>query len=88
VLVDDEPNIREFVRRSLEKHAFKVKLATNGWEALVEFEQTIFVLVILDIMMPQMNPGKIFTHETLLRRVWGTDHSRDCEFILGDCDAK
>src|SRR5260221_31475 len=55
LVVDDEPNIREFVRRSLEKHAFKVKLATNGWEALAEFEQTTFVLVILDIMMPQMN---------------------------------
>src|SRR5713226_5897191 len=55
LVVDDEPNIREFVRRSLEKHAFKVKLATNGWEALAEFEQTTFNLVILDIMMPQMN---------------------------------
>ena len=55
LVVDDESNIREFVRRSLEKHAFKVKLATNGWEALAEFEQTPFVLVILDIMMPQMN---------------------------------
>ena len=55
LVVDDEPNIREFVRRSLEKHGFKVKLANNGWEALAEFEQTNFVLVILDIMMPQMN---------------------------------
>ncbi|GAC1449592.1 MAG: response regulator transcription factor [Ktedonobacteraceae bacterium] len=55
LVVDDEPNIREFVRRSLEKHAFKVKLASNGWEAMTEFEQTTFLLVILDIMMPQMN---------------------------------
>ncbi len=55
LVVDDEPNIREFVRRFLEKRAFKVKLASNGWEALAEFEQTTFVLVILDIMMPQMN---------------------------------
>ena len=55
LVVDDEPNIREFVRRSLEKHGFKVKLASNGWEALAEFEQTNVVLVILDIMMPQMN---------------------------------
>jgi DNA-binding response OmpR family regulator len=190
LVVDDEPNIREFVRRSLEKHGFKVKLATNGWDALAEFEQTNFVMVILDIMMPQMNglevcrrirqtsivpiivltalgdeadkiaalnqgaddyltkpfgvgellarvqavlrraswvdtprsvgtqrfgnieidfeqrlvwrdgervkftptefsllqelalhPGKIFTHETLLRRVWGTEHSRDAEYL-------
>ena len=55
LVVDDEPNIREFVRRSLEKHAFKVTLASNGWEALTAFEQTTFTLVILDIMMPQMN---------------------------------
>src|ERR1700726_1345583 len=55
LVVDDEPNIREFVRHTLEKHAFKVKLASNGWEALMEFEQTTFALVILDIMMPQMN---------------------------------
>ena len=190
LVVDDEPNIREFVRHTLEKHAFKVKLASNGWEALMEFEQTTFALVILDIMMPQMNglevcrrirqvstvpiitltalgdeadkvavlnlgaddyltkpfavgellarvqavlrrtswadtprsvgtqrlgnieidfeqrqvwrdgdnikftptefillqelalhPGKIFTHETLLRRVWGTEHCRDVEYL-------
>ena len=55
LVVDDEPNIREFVKRSLEKHSFKVKLATNGWDAITEFEQTSFLLVILDIMMPQMN---------------------------------
>jgi DNA-binding response OmpR family regulator len=55
LVVDDELNIREFVRRSLEKHAFKVKLAANGWEAITEFEQTTFILVILDIMLPQMN---------------------------------
>ncbi len=190
LVVDDEPNIRKFVRRSLEMHAFKVKLATNGWEALAEFEQLTFALVILDIMMPQMDglevcrrirqtsivpiiiltalgeetdkiaalnqgaddyltkpfgvgellarvqavlrraswadtprsvgtqrfgnieidfeqrqvwrdgervkftptefgllqelalhPGKIFTHETLLQRVWGTEHSRDAEYL-------
>ena len=28
-----------------------------------------------------LHPGKIFTHETLLRRVWGTKHSRDAEYL-------
>jgi len=28
-----------------------------------------------------LHPGKIFTHETLLRRVWGTEHSRDAEYL-------
>ena len=46
LVVDDEPNIREFVKRSLEKHGFKVKLANNGWDALAEFEHTNFVLLI------------------------------------------
>src|SRR5258708_36730651 len=55
LVVVDEPNSRELVSRSLEKHGFKVKLAANGWEALAEFEQTTFILGILDIMMPQMN---------------------------------
>ncbi len=190
LVVDDEPNIRTFVRHSLEKHAFKVSLATNGLEALAEFDQKTFALVILDIMMPGMNglevcrrirqvstvpiiiltalgeeadkiaaltqgaddyltkpfgvgelqarvlavlrraswadttrsvgtirfgnieidfeqrqvwlnservkftptefsllqelalnPGKVFTHETLLRRIWGTEHSRDAEYL-------
>ncbi len=190
LVVDDEPNIRTFVRHSLEKHGFKVNLATNGWEAIAEFEQKTFVLVILDIMMPGMNglevcrrirqvstvpiiiltalgeetdkiaaltqgaddyltkpfgvgelqarvlavlrraswadttrsvgtmrfgnveidfeqrqvwlnservkftptefsllqelalnPGKVFTHEALLRRIWGSEHSRDAEYL-------
>lgn len=55
LVVDDEPSIRAFVRHSLEKHSFKVSLATNGLEALAEFAQRTFALVILDIMMPQMD---------------------------------
>ncbi|HEV2583149.1 MAG TPA: response regulator transcription factor [Ktedonobacteraceae bacterium] len=190
LVVDDEQNILTFIRHSLEKHAFKVTTASNGWEALTEFEQKTFVLVILDIMMPRMDglevcrrirqistvpiiiltalgeeadkiaalnqgaddyltkpfgvgellarvqavlrraswadtprsvgtqrfgnieidfeqrlvwrdgervrltptefsllqelalhPGKVFTHEVLLRRVWGTEHSRDAEYL-------
>lgn len=190
LVVDDEQSIRTFVRHSLEKHAFKVCLASNGWDAMTEFVQRTFVLVILDIMMPGMdglevcrrirqtstvpiivltalgeeadkvaalnqgaddymtkpfgvgellarvqavlrraswadtprsvgtqrfgnieidfeqrqvwrdgerikftptefsllqelalNPGKVFTHEALLRRVWGTEHNRDAEYL-------
>lgn len=28
-----------------------------------------------------LHPGKVFTHETLLRRVWGAEHSRDAEYL-------
>jgi DNA-binding response OmpR family regulator len=55
LVVDDEPSIQDFVRHSLEVRSFKVSLANNGFEALTLFERSSFILVILDIMIPQMN---------------------------------
>src|SRR5712691_1302345 len=55
LVVDDEPGIQDFVRRNLELRSFKVSLASNGLEALSQFDQRNFVLVILDIMMPTMD---------------------------------
>ncbi len=55
LVVDDEPGIRDFIRRNLELRSFKVSLASNGLEALAQFDQTNMVLVILDIMMPNMD---------------------------------
>src|SRR6266568_2137847 len=55
LVVDDEPSIRDFIRRNLEMRSFKVTLASNGLEALAHFDQQTFVLVILDIMMPKMD---------------------------------
>lgn len=55
LVVDDEPSIQHFVRRNLELRAFKVSLATTGLEALAQFEQANFSLIILDIMMPGMD---------------------------------
>ncbi len=28
-----------------------------------------------------LHPGKIFTHEALLRRVWGPEYSREAEYL-------
>jgi two-component system KDP operon response regulator KdpE len=55
LVVDDEPSIRDFMRRSLEKHEFTVTLATDGEEALAAFERMTFAAVILDIIMPQLD---------------------------------
>jgi two-component system KDP operon response regulator KdpE len=55
LVVDDEPGIQDFVRRNLELRSFKVSLANSGWEAMALFDQANFVLVILDIMMPNMD---------------------------------
>ncbi|EFH82596.1 response regulator transcription factor [Ktedonobacter racemifer] len=55
LVVDDEPGIRNFIRRNLELRAFKVLLASDGLEALAHFDQANVVLVILDIMLPNMD---------------------------------
>ncbi len=55
LVVDDEPSIQHFIKRNLELRAFKVSLAINGLEALAQFEQANFSLIILDIMMPGMD---------------------------------
>ncbi len=55
LVVDDEPGIQDFIRTNLELRSFKVSLASNGLEALAQFDQAHFVLVILDIMMPSLD---------------------------------
>lgn len=55
LVVDDEPAVQDFIRRNLELRSFKVLLASNGLEALAQFDQATVVLVILDIMLPNMD---------------------------------
>jgi two-component system KDP operon response regulator KdpE len=55
LVVDDEPGIQDFIRRNLELRSFKVLLASNGLEALAQFDQAHVCLVILDIMIPNMD---------------------------------
>lgn len=52
LVVDDEENIREFIRKNLEVRGYDVIAATNGEDALALFESHPVDLVILDIMMP------------------------------------
>lgn len=55
LVVDDEPPLREFVRRNLEVRGYRVKTASNGLEALAAFQAQPFDLVILDLMMPHLD---------------------------------
>ncbi len=55
LLVDDEPDILEFVGYNLTREGFEVKTASNGKEA-IEVAQTFLPhLVLLDVMMPEMD---------------------------------
>jgi two-component system alkaline phosphatase synthesis response regulator PhoP len=55
LLVDDEPDILEFMEYNLRKEGYEVFLAKNGKEALEIARKERPQLVILDIMMPVMD---------------------------------
>lgn len=55
LLVDDEPDILEFISYNMKKEGFQVLTATNGHEALKIAEAEIPELIILDVMMPEMD---------------------------------
>lgn len=54
LLVDDEPDIVEFLKYNLEQQNFKVLVSSNGIDALKKVKQKPD-LIILDIMMDGMN---------------------------------
>lgn len=55
MLVDDEPDILEFMEYNLKKEGYEVYLAKNGQEAVEIAKKQIPHLIILDIMMPVMD---------------------------------
>ncbi|MBN2682164.1 MAG: response regulator transcription factor [Bacteroidales bacterium] len=55
LLVDDEPDIREFLCYNLKKEGFEVLSAQNGKEAIKLVIQEKPDLIIMDVMMPEMD---------------------------------
>ena len=56
LVVDDEPAVRESLRRALELEGYSVELATDGDEAMTRLERPEQPdAVILDILMPRMD---------------------------------
>jgi two-component system alkaline phosphatase synthesis response regulator PhoP len=55
LLVDDDPDIREFVSFNLDKEGFKVETAKNGAEGVELCKKHKPDLVLLDVMMPGMD---------------------------------
>ncbi|MCL2682657.1 MAG: response regulator transcription factor [Bacteroidales bacterium] len=72
LLVDDEPDILEFLSYNLRKVDFEVVTAKNGKEALVLAKKNRPDLVVLDVMMPEMD-GIETCHE--LRKIKGLEHT-------------
>jgi two-component system alkaline phosphatase synthesis response regulator PhoP len=55
LLVDDEPDILEFIGYNLKKEGFKVSTANNGEDALKLAQSENPHLIVLDVMMPGMD---------------------------------
>jgi len=55
LLVDDEPDILEFLSYNLKKEGYSVFTASNGEKALDKAKEIIPHLILLDVMMPKMD---------------------------------
>ena len=55
LVVDDDPDIVQFVRMNLELEGYDVDTAANGLLALEQIKQRVPDLVLLDVMMPEMD---------------------------------
>lgn len=54
-LAEDDVKIAGLIKTGLEEQGYAVTAITNGLQALEEFTNTAFDLIILDIMMPGLN---------------------------------
>ena len=55
LLVDDEPDILEFLSYNIRKEGYKVFTANNGEEGVKLAQQLSPSLILLDVMMPKMD---------------------------------
>ena len=55
LLVDDEPDILEFISYNLSNEGYKVYTAVNGEEAIEKAKSKSPNLILLDVMMPIMD---------------------------------
>jgi CheY-like chemotaxis protein len=76
LVVDDDWKTREMLRRTLAKEGWTVAEASNGLEAISLLERGRPVLVLLDLMMPEMDGFE------LLERMRGDEGWRDIPVII------
>ncbi len=61
MVVDDNPDIVEIVRITLESKGFNVRCAYSGEELFASLKVQMPDLILLDIMMPQMDGLEVLT---------------------------
>ncbi len=69
LIVEDDAEMRELLRRNLEKEGWAVSEAENGRVALERMAENRPELILLDLMMPEMD-GFQFLEEVRKQEVW------------------
>ena len=76
LVVDDEPDARDYLATVLEDNGFSVTLATNGAEAIGALDAATPDLVTLDITMPEKSGVSVY------RKLKETDHLKSVPVII------
>ena len=76
LLIDDEPDILEFLEYNLLQHNFVVEKAKNGLQGIEKFKSFQPNIILIDVMMPKLNG--IETCE----KIKSLDNSNDCIIIF------
>lgn len=76
LLIDDEPDILEFLEYNLLQHDFVVEKAKDGLKGIEKFKSFQPDIILIDVMMPKLNG--IETCE----KIKSLDNSNDCIIIF------
>ena len=71
LLVDDEPDILEFIEYNLVKEGYDVHTASNGREGVALAKKLLPDLILLDVMMPEMDGVEACTEIRVRTSRWG-----------------
>ncbi len=59
LLIEDEPEIRRFLRTTLPAHGYRVYEASNGQDGLIEAQARNPDLILLDLGLPDLDGGEV-----------------------------
>lgn len=62
LLVDDDDAVRLYLSQLLDEEGYRVDMATNGIEAILEIEKELPDLVLSDLRMPEMDGLELVVH--------------------------